>query len=69
MGIPSLASIEEFAHRFKDKADYNDVIEVDNISIYGSNSKEDQQPIDLSKRQILVSIIEPISPQLSYTVT
>ena len=41
MEILSSASIEEFAHGFKDMADYNDVIEVDNISLYGSNTEED----------------------------
>ena len=69
MGIPSSASIEEFAHGFKDTADYNGIIEVDNISLYGCDSEEDQQPIDPPKAQISLPIIEPISPQLSCTVT
>ena len=33
MGIPFSASFEEFAHGFKDMADYNDVNKVDNISL------------------------------------
>ena len=43
-------------------ADDNDIIEVDNISFYGSDPEEDQQPIDPPKGQIPVPIIEPISP-------
>ena len=62
MVVPSSTSIEEFAHGFKDIAYYNDVIEVDNISLYGSDSEEDQQPIDLPKGKIPVPIIEAISP-------
>ena len=65
MGIPSSASIEEFVYGFKDMADYNDVIEVDNISLYGSDSEEDKQPIDPPKGQIPVPIIEPILPHSS----
>ena len=37
LGIPSSASIEEFAQGFKDTA-----IEVDRISLYCSESEEDQ---------------------------
>ena len=67
MGIPSCASMEDFAHGFKDTAGYNDVIEVDSISLYGSECEEDQQPIYPPKGQIPLPIIEPISsPALKY---
>ena len=60
--IPCSASNEEFAHGFKDTAEFNNVIEVDNISLCGSVSEEDQKPIDPPKGQIPVPIIKPISP-------
>ena len=59
MEIPSSASIKEFAFGFKD---IMNKIQADNISFYGSDSEEDQQPIDLPMGQILVLVIEPILP-------
>ena len=61
MRIPSFASIEEFAQGFKDTGDNDDIFQVDNISLYGSESEEGQQSIDPHKGQIPVPVIEPIS--------
>ena len=68
MEITPSASTEQFAHGFKDMTDYNDIIQVDKISLYGSESKEDQQPNNSLKGQIPVPIIESIStPALLYS--
>ena len=69
MGIPFSASIEEFAHGFKDTPGYNDIIEVDNISLCSSDSKEDCQPIDPPKGQIPCQLKSQYCSQLPYTVT
>ena len=68
MGITSSASIEEFACEFKDTTDYNDITEVENISLYGSESKEDQQPIVPPKRtNTCANNTANITPALLYS--